>query len=213
MHYTPLTTQLRMRRADLAKRALDITLVVPLIVLTLPAWLLIAALIKLETPGPVLFRQTRVGHGGRHFTMYKFRSMVANAEAQREDLEKHNEMAGGILFKMRRDPRVTRLGHFMRRWSVDEVPQFLNVLLGQMSLVGPRPPIPSEVAKYTAEQRRRLDTKPGLTCLWQVYGRSEIPFARQVKLDIVYIRRRSLWLDVRILLRTIPAILGGRGAF
>lgn len=202
-----------MRRSDIAKRFLDVVVVVPLIALCLPVWLLIAFLIKLETPGPVFFRQRRVGLGGVPFSMYKFRSMVADAEDRRDELEKLNEMDGGILFKMKKDPRVTRLGHVLRRWSLDETPQFLNVLLGQMSLVGPRPPVPEEVAKYTVGQRRRLHTKPGLTCFWQIYGRSEIPFASQVRLDVLYIKRRSLWLDLTILAKTIPAVLGGRGAF
>lgn len=195
------------------KRVVDIALVLPLIALCLPLWLVIAALIKYETPGPVFFRQQRVGEGGRHFRMWKFRSMVQGAEGFRHDLADKNEMPGGILFKMRRDPRVTRLGHVLRRTSLDETPQFLNVLLGDMSLVGPRPPVPAEVAQYDARQMGRLAVKPGLTCLWQVGGRSWLPFDQQVALDLDYIRRRSLLLDLTILLRTVPAVLSGRGAF
>lgn len=197
----------------MVKRTLDLTVVIPLILVCMPAWLLVAILIKLETPGTVFFRQTRVGRDGKTFNMYKFRSMVADAEDRRKDLESLNEMEGGVLFKMRRDPRITRLGHVLRRASIDETPQFLNVLTGEMSLVGPRPPLPEEVERYNAEQRRRLETKPGLTCLWQVSGRSLLSFDKQVHLDTVYIERRSLWLDLVILLKTIPAVFGGRGAF
>jgi lipopolysaccharide/colanic/teichoic acid biosynthesis glycosyltransferase len=202
-----------MQRSDMAKRTLDLAVVIPLILVCMPVWLLVAILIKLETPGSVLFRQTRVGRDGKTFNMYKFRSMVADAEDRRKDLESLNEMEGGVLFKMRRDPRITHVGHVLRRASIDETPQFLNVLTGEMSLVGPRPPLPDEVERYNAEQRRRLETKPGLTCLWQVSGRSLLSFDKQVHLDTVYIEQRSLWLDLVILLKTIPAVLGGRGAF
>ena len=202
-----------MQRSDVAKRTLDLVVVIPLIIMCLPVWALVAILIKLETPGPVLFRQTRVGENGTTFRMFKFRSMIANAENKRKELEALNEMEGGVLFKMRRDPRITRLGHVLRRASIDETPQFINVLTGEMSLVGPRPPLPEEVVRYSATQRRRLETKPGLTCLWQVSGRSFLSFDQQVRLDTVYIERRSLWLDLKILLKTIPAVFGGRGAF
>ncbi len=201
------------RRPDFVKRVLDIVLVVPLIGVTLPLWLVSALCIKLETRGPVFFRQQRVGRHGRVFVMLKLRSMGRDAEARRQDLLPLNEMEGGVIFKMRNDPRLTRVGSFLRRTSLDETPQFLNVLKGDMSLVGPRPPVPEEVAEYTPEQMRRLQAKPGLTCLWQVAGRSEIPFDRQVKMDIAYIRNRSLWLDLKIIARTIPAVLSGRGAF
>ena len=202
-----------MQRSDVAKRTLDLVVVIPLIIMCLPVWALVAILIKLETPGPVLFRQTSVGENGTTFRMFKFRSMIANAENKRKELEALNEMEGGVLFKMRRDPRITRLGHVLRRASIDETPQFINVLTGEMSLVGPRPPLPEEVVRYSATQRRRLETKPGLTCLWQVSGRSLLSFDQQVRLDTVYIERRSLWLDLKILLKTIPAVFGGRGAF
>ena len=202
-----------MQRSDIVKRGLDLILIVPLVVAFVPIWALTALIIKLETPGPVFFRQTRIGRNGRPFQMLKFRSMVADAEKHRTELEELNEMEGGVLFKMRRDPRVTRLGHLLRRSSMDETPQFLNVLRGEMSLVGPRPPIPSEVERYTAEQRRRLETKPGLTCLWQISGRSLLSFDKQVAMDIVYIEQRSFWLDLVILLKTIPAVLSGKGAF
>ncbi len=188
-------------------------MVVPTILVMSPVWLVVASLIKLESPGPVFFRQTRVGYRGRLFTMYKFRSMYADAEKQRAGLVSRNEMVGGVLFKMRDDPRVTFVGRFLRRWSMDETPQFLNVLLGDMSLVGPRPPLPEEVAEYTAEQNARLAAVPGLTCLWQIAGRSELPFAKQVKMDLVYIRRRSLWFDLKIIVKTIPAVFMGKGAY
>jgi lipopolysaccharide/colanic/teichoic acid biosynthesis glycosyltransferase len=201
------------RRSAVAKRFLDVVLVTPIVLVMLPVWALCAACIRLESRGPAFFRQRRVGQHGRHFVMFKLRSMSADAETQRKDLEVHNEMPGGVLFKMRRDPRITRVGAVLRRWSLDETPQFLNVLKGDMSLVGPRPPLPEEVAAYTPEQSRRLAAKPGLTCLWQVAGRSEIPFDRQVRMDITYIRQRSLWLDLKIIAKTIPAVLSGRGAF
>lgn len=195
------------------KRVFDVIGVIPLILLSLPVWLGVALLIKVETPGSILFSQTRIGRGGTPFRMWKFRSMVQGAEAFKRDLQHENDVPGGVLFKMRRDPRVTRLGQVLRRTSLDETPQFLNVLLGHMSLVGPRPPVPEEVAQYTPHQMGRLGAKPGLTCLWQVGGRSWLPFEQQVDLDLEYIRRRSFWLDLGILLRTIPAVLTGRGAF
>jgi len=204
---------LRRPVTDAIKRLLDLCLALPAAVLCLPVCAAIGLLIRLETPGPVLFQQTRVGLGGRPFQMFKFRSMVAGAELQRADLEGANEMPGGILFKMRRDPRVTRLGHVLRRSSLDELPQLINVLRGEMSLVGPRPPVPQEVERYDRHQLGRLRVKPGLTCLWQISGRSSLPFSRQVELDLAYIERRSLGLDLWILLRTLPAVLGGRGAF
>ncbi|MCB9897817.1 MAG: sugar transferase [Planctomycetes bacterium] len=201
------------RRGERARRAFDVLASLSAIVLLSPLWLALAALIKYETPGPVFFVQTRVGRGGRTFRMIKFRSMVQDAEHLREALEAYNEVKGGVLFKMRRDPRVTRLGQILRRTSLDETPQLLNVLLGHMSIVGPRPPLPAEVAKYTPAQRRRLEIKPGLTCLWQVSGRSLLEFDDQVALDVEYIERRSLWLDLVILARTIPAVFAARGAF
>src|SRR5262249_4161617 len=154
----------------------------------------------------------RVGRHGRRFTMCKFRSMVPNAEALKAQLLVRNEMADGIIFKIRRDPRVTRVGRLIRKLSLDELPQLFNVLRGDMSLVGPRPPVPSEVARYDPAHRRRLSARPGITCLWQVSGRNEIDFSGQVRLDVQYIERQTLGLDVVILLRTIPAVLTGRGA-
>jgi exopolysaccharide biosynthesis polyprenyl glycosylphosphotransferase len=195
----------------MAKRLLDVALSALLLLLGLPVVAAIATLIKITSHGDVLFRQTRCGLNGRIFTLYKFRTMVENAEQQRRELEHLNEMNGPV-FKLRSDPRVTALGRFLRRFSLDELPQFWNVLRGDMSLVGPRPPIPDEVARYQRWQRRRLSMKPGLTCLWQVSGRNQIDFDRWMQLDLEYIDSWSPMLDLKILLRTIPAVLSGRGA-
>ncbi len=183
-----------------------------LLLASLPVFALLAAVIKLDSPGPVLFNQVRVGRNGRLFTMYKFRTMRTDAEKLKEQLIKHNE-AGGVIFKMKRDPRITRVGRILRKLSLDELPQVINVVRGEMSIVGPRPPVPSEVAEYTPADRRRLEARPGLTCLWQVSGRSDIPFERQVSLDVEYIETRSLWQDLVILARTVPAVLLGKGAY
>jgi exopolysaccharide biosynthesis polyprenyl glycosylphosphotransferase len=170
-----------------------------------------AILIKLTSRGPVLFKQTRCGLNGRQFVMYKFRSMVDNAEQLRVELEALNEMDGPV-FKSSRDPRVTTVGRIIRRRSIDELPQLFNVLRGDMSLVGPRPPLPQEVARYQRWQRRRLSMKPGMTCLWQVSGRNEVSFDDWMKLDLTYIDNWSLMLDLKILLKTVPVVLIGRGA-
>jgi lipopolysaccharide/colanic/teichoic acid biosynthesis glycosyltransferase len=145
--------------------------------------------------------------------MWKFRSMYIDAEQRKAELDRQNEMAGGVTFKMKRDPRITRVGRFIRKASIDELPQLWNVLKGDMSLVGPRPPVPKEVDKYSLADRRRLEVIPGITCIWQVSGRSDIPFPEQVKLDVEYIESQSLWTDVVILLKTIPAVFLGRGAY
>lgn len=195
------------------KRLIDLVMAATLIILGSPIFLITAALIVLESPGPVFFTQIRVGKDGRHFNFYKFRSMVPNAEKLRNELVKDNESSDGVLFKIKDDPRITRVGRFIRKFSIDELPQLLNVLLGDMSLVGPRPALPSEVAQYTLEQRKRLHAVPGITCLWQVSGRSEIPFSGQVRLDLEYIRSSSLRSDLAILLKTIPAVLAGKGAY
>ncbi len=178
-----------------------------------PLFAVVALLIKLTDRGPVLFWQKRVGRWGREFPFPKFRSMVVNAEKLKAQLLARNDHKDGVTFKMKRDPRVTWVGRLIRRLSVDELPQLWCVLKGDMSLVGPRPPVPNEVARYTLEDRRRLDVTPGLTCIWQVSGRGNIPFPQQVKLDVDYIEQRGLWLDFRLLLRTIPAVLTGKGAF
>ena len=199
--------------AGVAKRALDIVVSALALVLLIPVFLTTAAFIKMEDRGPVFFRQQRVGRRGRIFGMWKFRSMVVNADKLKETLLAQNEMAGGITFKMKRDPRITYVGRFIRKYSVDELPQFWNVLCGAMSLVSPRPAVPREVAMYSVDDRQRLLAKPGLTCFWQVAGRSSIDFNGQVQLDVAYIQSESVWLDMKLLLQTVPAVLLGKGAF
>ena len=196
-----------------AKRAIDVVGSFSGLVLLSPLFLSVAAAIKLTSPGPVFFCQTRVGRYGRHFRFWKFRSMYIDAEARKAELLAKNESKDGVIFKMKDDPRITKVGKFLRRTSLDELPQLWNVFVGDMSLVGPRPPVPSEVAEYTLEDRKRLDVIPGITCLWQIKGRSEIPFHEQVRLDKEYIQAPEFWKDVAILLKTIPAIIGGRGAY
>ncbi|MBM2827144.1 MAG: Undecaprenyl-phosphate galactose phosphotransferase [Dehalococcoidia bacterium] len=196
----------------LVKRGMDIVFSTALVAILSPLWAFIVLLIKLDSPGPVYFRQQRAGTGGRPFTALKFRSMRDKAEADLSQLMDKNE-ATGPLFKMKQDPRITRVGRFLRRTSLDELPQLINVLLGDMSLVGPRPPLPSEVEQYERWHLKRLDVAPGLTGLWQVSGRSELPFDEMVMLDIYYIENWSLGLDIQILLRTIPAVISGRGAY
>jgi len=193
------------RALDIAGAALGLTLGAPILGF-------IAAAIRLDSPGPIIFRQTRVGANGEHFEMYKFRSMVEDAEEELEELRDLNEVDGPI-FKMRDDPRVTRVGRILRRTSLDELPQLWNVLRGDMSMVGPRPPLPSEVTEYMEWHKKRLEVRPGVTGLWQVSGRSLVSFDEQCLLDIYYIENWSLWLDFKILLRTIPQVLFGNGAY
>ena len=195
------------------KRLMDVILSILAIMISSPFFLITAVLVKVTSPGPIIFSQIRVGKFGRHFKFYKFRSMYIDAEARKAELMKHNESGDGVIFKMKRDPRITPVGRFIRKFSIDELPQLFNVLLGDMSLVGPRPPLPSEVRTYTLEERKRLNLTPGITCLWQVSGRSELPFSKQIALDKEYIASRSVWKDFLILLKTIPAILTGRGAW
>jgi exopolysaccharide biosynthesis polyprenyl glycosylphosphotransferase len=211
---TPLltfTTAPRDVWALVAKRAIDIAGSAAFLLAF--SWLygLIALAVKLSSRGPVLFRQPRVGLHGRRFSFYKFRSMIPDAEARRAELIHLNEMDGPV-FKIRRDPRITRVGRILRKFSLDELPQMWNVLKGDMSLVGPRPPIPSEVESYEGWQRRRFSVKPGLTCLWQVRGRNQIGFRRWMELDLEYIDTWSLALDLKILLLTVPVVVLGRGA-
>jgi lipopolysaccharide/colanic/teichoic acid biosynthesis glycosyltransferase len=205
--------QLSERTLNLAKRALDVTASGLGILALAPVFAIVAAWIRLESPGGVIFRQKRVGRDGQPFHMLKFRSMYVDAEARKAALMAQNEMAGGVIFKMKNDPRVTRIGRFIRRTSIDELPQLFNVLRGDMSLVGPRPPLPSEVAEYSLKDRGRLGAVPGITCIWQVSGRSEIPFPQQVEMDLDYIQHQSFTKDVRLLLKTVPALLRGRGAY
>jgi len=193
------------------KRVIDLVISAVALTLLSPLFLILAVLIKLTSPGPVFYRQTRCGLGGRKFTLLKFRSMVANADEMLPHLEDLNEVDGPV-FKMRNDPRCTTVGRWMRMFSLDELPQLWNVLRGDMSLVGPRPPLPHEVEQYQGWQRRRLRIRPGLTCLWALEGRSRLEFDRWVKLDLLYIDNWSMWLDFKILLKTIPAVLSGRGA-
>ncbi len=194
------------------KRALDVALAALSLVVASPLMALVALAIKLDSPGPILLRQTRVGLNGKLFTVYKFRSMRVGADKELSRLQAHNE-AQGPIFKMRNDPRRTRVGRFIRKTSLDELPQFLNVLKGDMSLVGPRPPIPTEVEKYDDWHRRRLEVSPGITGLWQVSGRSQLTFDEMVMLDLYYAENWSLALDLKILLRTIPTVLLGTGAY
>jgi exopolysaccharide biosynthesis polyprenyl glycosylphosphotransferase len=194
------------------KRMIDVVGAVLALIVLAPLMALVAIVIKLESRGPVLYRSTRIGKAGRPFIFLKFRSMVDGADQHRHTLSHLNEM-DGPTFKISRDPRVTRIGRFLRVTSVDEVPQFLNVLRGELSLVGPRPPIPEEVAQYEPWQYRRLDVRPGITCLWQISGRSNLSFKEWMRLDLEYIKHQSFWLDMRILLRTIPAVLSREGAY
>jgi exopolysaccharide biosynthesis polyprenyl glycosylphosphotransferase len=193
------------------KRALDVAVSMLILVLTAPVLLIAALAIRLGSPGSILFKQERIGLNGRIFTLYKFRTMIEDAHERRGEVTHLNEMTGPV-FKAKDDPRVTAVGRWMRRFSLDEIPQLWNVLKGDMSLVGPRPPIPEEVASYHRWHRRRLSMKPGLTCLWQISGRNQIDFDRWMQMDLQYIDNWSPSLDLKILLRTIPAVLSGRGA-
>ena len=190
----------------------DYVLALSLLAMLSPVMLALAALIRVTSRGPALFRQTRVGTGGREFTVYKFRSMVMDAEARLAELTHHDE-GNGVLFKMRSDPRVTRLGNLLRRYSLDELPQLLNVLRGNMSLVGPRPPLPTEVAGYSADEIRRLRVRPGMTGLWQVSGRSDLTWEESLRLDLRYVDNWSMSLDLSILWRTVRAVTQGSGAY
>lgn len=221
----PVLNRLRARRARLAwwwhtrrndalKRGLDLLVVVPALLLLAPLFAVVALAIRLHDGGPVLFWQQRVGRFGQVFAFPKFRSMRVDAEAVRAALLAANEHGQeGVTFKMKRDPRVTPVGRLIRRTSIDELPQLWCVLRGSMSLVGPRPPLPAEVARYTLADRERLSVTPGLTCIWQVSGRSEVPFPQQVEMDLDYIRAPGLWADLRLLLKTLPAVIRGRGAY
>lgn len=201
------------RITDVVKRLIDIGTAAALLLLLAPLFLFVAVAIRLESPGAVFFRQVRVGRHGQTFTMWKFRSMYIDAEQRKATLEQDNEMQGGVLFKMKQDPRITRVGRVIRRLSIDELPQLWNVLSGDMSLVGPRPALPVEVGQYSLDDRGRLDTKPGITCTWQVTGRSNIPFEEQVMLDIEYIREQSVKNDLKLLVKTVPAVISGHGAY
>ena len=197
----------------LAKRALDICIASTALIALSPLLVVTAVLIKMESKGNVIFKQERVGLNGVPFTMLKFRSMNCEAELQKSSLEKRNEMDKGVLFKIKNDPRITRVGAIIRKTSIDELPQLLNVIKGEMSLVGPRPPLPAEVWEYSRADRLRLAVVPGITCLWQISGRSDIPFEQQVKLDIQYIEQQTVAFDLLLLIKTIPAVIKARGAY
>ena len=195
-----------------SKRIIDIIGSLAGLIFLSPLFLIVAILIKLEDPkGKVFFSQERNGKYPATFKMYKFRSMVHNAEELLEKLKDQNEQTGPV-FKMQEDPRITRVGKFIRKTSIDELPQLFNVLMGDMSLVGPRPPIPREVEQYTTYQMQRLGVKPGLTCLWQVGGRNSVDFDGWVELDIEYIQKRSLWLDIKLIIKTVFVLFGDRNA-
>jgi exopolysaccharide biosynthesis WecB/TagA/CpsF family protein len=204
---------LQNRLGELGKRTLDIVAASSLLVLLSPLLAVTALLIRLESPGPVFFSQPRIGRRGLPFTFWKFRSMYIDAEQRKAKLQADNEMQGGVLFKMKQDPRITRVGRVIRRFSIDELPQLWNVLRGDMSLVGPRPALPDEVAQYELGDRRRLQAQPGITCIWQVSGRSDIPFRQQVEMDLDYIHQATLKKDLQLLLKTIPAVFSGKGAY
>ena len=194
------------------KRSIDIICSLAGIIVLSPVFLIVAVLIKIEDPkGSIFFCQERNGQHPNTFKMYKFRSMVHNAEELLKDLQHKNEQTGPA-FKMADDPRITKVGKFIRKTSLDELPQLFNILKGDMSLVGPRPPIPREVREYNSYQMQRLLVKPGLTCIWQVSGRNNIGFDEWVELDIEYIKTRNLWLDIKLILMTIPAMLGDENA-
>ena len=200
--------------ARVLKRGLDIVGSIGALCAFSPIFVITILLIKFEDGGPVFFCQKRVGAGGRLFGMWKFRSMVVNADKIKDELLTENQHGNaGVTFKMKNDPRVTKIGKWIRKLSIDEFPQFYNVLRGDMSLVGPRPPVPREVAEYKASHLRRLRVKPGITCLWQIGGRSEIDFEGQVRLDLEYIRSSSVFFDIAILVKTLPAVLFGKGAY
>jgi exopolysaccharide biosynthesis polyprenyl glycosylphosphotransferase len=195
-----------------AKRVFDLVVGTAILVLLVPILPIVALMIKLDTRGPVLFKQDRVGKDGRIFKFYKFRSMIHEAESKRDALTQQNEQDGPI-FKMRSDPRITSVGRFLRRSSLDEIPQVFNVLKGDMSIVGPRPPLPAEVANYQPWHAKRLAVKPGITCLWQISGRSQIGFNEWMRLDLEYLKTRSFRTDLLIFLKTIPAVIARKGAY
>jgi len=202
----------RKRTFDIFKRFTDIAVASLILLLLLPVIPVIVILIKLDSSGPVLFRQKRVGKNGREFDFFKFRSMHTGAENVIASLRPLSGVDGPV-FKLKEDPRVTGTGRFLRRSSLDELPQLLNVLKGDMSVVGPRPNLPSEVSQYLPWQRRRLDVTPGITCYWQIAGRSHIGFQEWMRLDLEYIRSRSLVTDMKIMLKTIPAVIARKGAY
>lgn len=200
------------RLYEASKRLFDLTLGIMVMILLIPIFPIIAIMIKLDSAGPVFYKQQRVGKGGKLFSFYKFRSMVKGADAERELVKELNEQDGPI-FKIKADPRITAVGGFLRRSSLDEIPQIINVVIGNMSMVGPRPALPSEVAGYQPWHRRRLEVKPGITCLWQISGRSHIGFNEWMRLDLEYLKNRSFRTDLLIFLKTFPAVIARKGAY
>ncbi|WP_420488365.1 sugar transferase [Gottfriedia acidiceleris] len=195
------------------KRLMDLFGAIFGLILLLPVFILVAIFIKVEDPkGPIFFFQTRVGKNGKIFKMYKFRSMVTDAEERLKELLQYNEVSGA-MFKMKDDPRITRIGKFIRKTSIDELPQLFNVLLGEMSLVGPRPPLPREVEEYTDYDKQRLLVTPGCTGLWQVSARNSVGFNEMVELDLKYINNRSIIYDIKLILKTVGLLLGSKNAF
>ncbi len=199
--------------AYLLKRILDIMISLMMLILLGPLFFTVAFLIKITDNGPIFYVATRVGEWGKEFPFPKFRSMKTNADKLKDTLLKDNDHQNGVTFKMKKDPRVTWIGRIIRKLSIDELPQLWCVFKGEMSLVGPRPPLPREVALYSLSDRRRLHAIPGLTCIWQVSGRGDIPFPQQVEMDLNYIQSQSLIVDIKLLLMTIPAVLIGKGAY
>jgi exopolysaccharide biosynthesis polyprenyl glycosylphosphotransferase len=200
------------RLYEYSKRLFDLVVGGVLLLLLIPVFPIIAIMIKLDSRGPVLYKQVRMGKNGQLFKFYKFRSMVRDAENSRDQLSNLNEQDGPI-FKIKADPRITAVGQFLRRSSLDEIPQIFNVLKGDMSIVGPRPPLPSEVAAYEPWHKQRLEVKPGITCLWQISGRSHISFNEWMRLDLEYLKNRSIKTDFLILLKTLPAVIARKGAY
>ena len=196
---------------EVIKRIIDIVASFTGLIVLSPLMLVVSILIKLESKGEVIFKQKRVGLNGKEFYMYKFRSMVINAEELKEQLESQNEMSGP-MFKIKDDPRITKVGKFIRKTSIDELPQLINVIKGDMSLVGPRPSLPKEVEEFETWMRERLEVKPGLTCIWQVSGRNNIDFEDWMKLDIKYVRERSFKLDIKLILKTVLVLFGDKNA-
>lgn len=196
---------------EVIKRIIDIVASFTGLILLSPLILIVSMLIKLESKGEVIFKQKRVGLNGKEFYMYKFRSMVINAEELKEQLESQNEMSGP-MFKIKDDPRITKVGKFIRKTSIDELPQLINVIKGDMSLVGPRPSLPKEVKKFEPWMMERLEVKPGLTCIWQISGRNNIDFEDWMKLDIKYVRERSIKLDIKLILKTVLVLFGDKNA-
>lgn len=196
-----------------AKRLMDIAVSIILLILLSPLLVLTALIIKLTDFGPVFYRQARIGKHGKEFITYKFRSMKEGADKEVEQVAQMSHHENSLSYKVKQDPRVTWFGRFIRKSSIDELPQLWNVLTGDMSLVGPRPHVHREVDQYTLADRKRLDVVPGITCIWQISGRADIAFPEQLELDLSYIKSQSLWTDVKILLKTIPAVLTGRGAY